>query len=251
MPDELLQIDFAVPWTSSTWAHRMEAACRILEEAFPGGELRVSTPERGAAAPVPDRAAFFKRRLRTRKRWFSLRSPDPRHGLTIGGAMGGGFAGLYCLSVFFPERSWDAHERLLVTLGDATGAHNACLSPRETGQRLRRMQIPGWGPLSPPPPTSSLPSIAYTRYGGLAAAEQPGFAGWLNYWSDAAARLLGFPDAARDAGLLAHSYRTPLGAWLVKLGPEPLDCAIPRHMELLRTTYERFPKLGVRAPRRS
>ena len=37
--------------------------------------------------------------------------------------------------------------------------------------------------------------------------------GWLNYWSAAAARAIGFSDPARDAELLSPARRTASGGW--------------------------------------
>ena len=47
--------------------------------------------------------------------------------------------------------------------------------------------------------------------------EIPHFLGWLNYWSAAAARALGFPDPSRDAELFSQARRTATGGWVVRL----------------------------------
>lgn len=78
------------------------------------------------------------------------------------------------------------------------------------------------------------------------APEQPMQLWWLNYWSERACAYLGFPDPIRDEPLLAHSYRTPSGAWLVKLGTEPIDLERPEHLAMLADAYERFPNIGIR-----
>ncbi|RKH85451.1 hypothetical protein D7Y21_22955 [Corallococcus sp. AB045] len=77
----------------------------------------------------------------------------------------------------------------------------------------------------------------------------PHYLGWLNYWSEAAAQAIGFPDAARDAELLSHSRRTPAGGWVVQLTEAPLDYDNPEHIEALRRAYERFPAIGGRDSR--
>ncbi|QAT86228.1 hypothetical protein EJ065_4680 [Corallococcus coralloides] len=77
--------------------------------------------------------------------------------------------------------------------------------------------------------------------------ETPSFLGWVNYWSAAAAEVIGFPDPARDAELLSRARRTPSGGWIVQLTETPLDYDNPLHVEALKRTYERFPEIGGRA----
>ncbi|WP_420067698.1 DUF5953 family protein [Stigmatella aurantiaca] len=55
----------------------------------------------------------------------------------------------------------------------------------------------------------------------IPSPEIPHRLGWLNDWSDAAARAIGFPDPARDAALLSRSRRTSTGGWVVRLTDEP------------------------------
>jgi len=62
---------------------------------------------------------------------------------------------------------------------------------------------------------------------------------WLNYWNDATARHLGFPDKTRDRPLEGLYERIP-GGWLVKLTPEPTDLDKPADRERLQWAYERF-----------
>ena len=82
----------------------------------------------------------------------------------------------------------------------------------------------------------------------MRSPEIPHRLGWLNYWSDAAARAVGFPDPARDADLLARSRRTAaMGAWVVRLTDAPLDLDNPAHLDTLKRAYERFPEIGGRA----
>ena len=78
----------------------------------------------------------------------------------------------------------------------------------------------------------------------LPAPEIPCFLGWLNYWSAAAAKAIGFPDPARDAELLTRARRTPSGGWVVKLTDTPLDYDNPAHLDALKRAYERFPEIG-------
>ena len=74
----------------------------------------------------------------------------------------------------------------------------------------------------------------------------PARLGWLNYWSELAARALGFPDPDKDARILPLCRRTEAGAWFVKLTDEPLDLLRPDHVEALAWAYWRFDKIGKR-----
>jgi hypothetical protein len=99
------------------------------------------------------------------------------------------------------------------------------------------------GDLEPPP--RGLPVIKSP--GAMRSPEIPHRLGWLNYWSAAAARAIGFPDPARDAELLSRSRRTASGGWVVKLTDAPLDLDDPAHLDALKRAYERFPEIGGRA----
>jgi hypothetical protein len=81
----------------------------------------------------------------------------------------------------------------------------------------------------------------------IPSPELPEFLGWLNYWSAAAARALGFPDPTRDADLLSRTHRTATGGWVVRLTDEPLDLDNPAHLAALLRAYERFPRIGGRS----
>ncbi|MDC0711260.1 DUF5953 family protein [Stigmatella sp. ncwal1] len=76
--------------------------------------------------------------------------------------------------------------------------------------------------------------------------EIPHRLGWLNYWSDAAAQTIGFPDPLRDAELLSRSRRTSTGGWVVRLTDESLDLEKIAHLDALLRAYERFPEIGGR-----
>ena len=97
----------------------------------------------------------------------------------------------------------------------------------------------------PPSPRRGLPALK--RFEHLRAPEIPGYLGWLNYWSAAAARAIGFPESARDAELLARARRTSSGGWVVQLTDAPLDLDNPAHLDALKRAYERFPEIGGRA----
>ncbi|NPD26292.1 DUF5953 family protein [Corallococcus exiguus] len=98
----------------------------------------------------------------------------------------------------------------------------------------------------PPSPPRGLPILGMAQ-GVLASPEAPQHLGWLNYWSAASARALGFPDTSRDAELLSRARRTDSNGWLVPLTDAPLDLDKPDHLNALLRAYERFPNLGGRA----
>ncbi|HSP78631.1 MAG TPA: DUF5953 family protein [Myxococcaceae bacterium] len=72
-----------------------------------------------------------------------------------------------------------------------------------------------------PEPPRGLPALKLPW--DIRSPEIPHRLGWLSYWSDAAARAIGFPDPARDAELLSRSRRTASGGWVVRLTDAPLD----------------------------
>ena len=71
--------------------------------------------------------------------------------------------------------------------------------------------------------------------------------GWLNYWSAAAARAIGFPDPSRDADLRSRARRTATDGRVVPLTDAPLDLDNPAHLDALKRAYERFPEIGGRS----
>jgi hypothetical protein len=99
-----------------------------------------------------------------------------------------------------------------------------------------------YGPERPP---RGLPAIKLPET--IRSPEIPHHLGWLNYWSAAAARAIGFPDPARDAELLSGARRTETGGWVVRLTEAPLELDKPAHLDALLRAYERFPEIGGRS----
>ena len=243
------QISFKIPSDAQSWPARIDAACAVLEALFPGEQLHLATRynenQRGSNDPVPDRLKYLKAKLRTRTRWFNLSNGKAHTG--IGRAMrdegmlslgGGGDS----VSTVFPVSPNALCETLLARMGDALQALHGSWSPVDTFAWLRAAQ---WGHamsgIERPPHT--LPPLHYMCRD---AAEQPEILGWLNYWSSSACAYIGFPDSQRDQDLLRHTWQTPAGASLVKLGDEPLDYLRAEHRALLAGLYQRFPRLGKR-----
>lgn len=96
-----------------------------------------------------------------------------------------------------------------------------------------------------PRPPRGLPALNLPEK--IRSPEIPHRLGWLNYWSAAAARAIGFPDPARDVDLLSLSRRTAMGGWVVQLTHEPLDLDNLAHLDALKRAYERFPEIGGRS----
>ena len=93
-------------------------------------------------------------------------------------------------------------------------------------------------------PPRGLPALKLPEK--IRAPEIPHRLGWLNYWSAAAARAIGFPDPARDAELLSRARSTASGGWIVQLSDAPLDLDNPAHLDALKRAYQRFPEIGGR-----
>jgi Family of unknown function (DUF5953) len=66
---------------------------------------------------------------------------------------------------------------------------------------------------------------------------------WLNYWNDATARRLRFPDDTLDRPLQGLYDRLP-GGWLLKLTPDPTDLDKPADLERVQWAYHRFASPG-------
>ncbi|PTL75842.1 DUF5953 family protein [Vitiosangium sp. GDMCC 1.1324] len=119
--------------------------------------------------------------------------------------------------------------------GHATPFNAAVEISRQTRDPARKPGVPPRG----------LPALRFPNY--IRAPEIPHCLGWLNYWSDAAARTIGFPDPARDSELLTRARRTSTGGWVVQLTDAPLDLDNPAHLDALKRAYERFPEIGGRS----
>jgi hypothetical protein len=96
----------------------------------------------------------------------------------------------------------------------------------------------------PPCPPRGLPALRLPDK--IRSSEIPHHLGWLNYWSEAAAQAIGFPDPVRDAELLSRARRTASGGWIVQLTEAPLELDNTTHLEALKRAYERFPQIGGR-----
>ncbi len=132
---------------------------------------------------------------------------------------------------------------LLEAVGEEARAFWGHATPFSAGVDIARQTKNRPDDLEPPP--RGLPVIKSPS--AMRSPEVPHRLGWLNYWSDAAARTIGFPDLARDAELLSRARRTATGGWVVRLTDAPLDLDNAAHLDTLKRAYERFPEIGGRS----
>jgi len=145
-------------------------------------------------------------------------------------------------SLHLDEAGIAAAADVLAALGEGAQAFWGHATPFNTAAEISRQTI---DPVRKPGvPPRGLPALRFPD--DIRAPELPHHLGWLNYWSAAAAEVLGFPDAARDTELLSRSRRTTTGGWVVSLTDAPLDLDNPTHLDALKQAYERFPEIGGR-----
>ncbi|WP_044191660.1 DUF5953 family protein [Hyalangium minutum] len=131
----------------------------------------------------------------------------------------------------------------LEALAEGAHAYWGHASPEGYGSEVsEQMRHSAHGPERSP---RGLPMLSLSRH--IHSPEIPHYLGWLNYWSAAAAKAIGFPDPAHDAELQTRARRTASGGWVVRLTDEPLDYDNPAHLDTLLRVYERFPEIGGRA----
>ncbi len=134
---------------------------------------------------------------------------------------------------------------VLAGVAEGARAYWGQATPSRAGLEIAR-QTKNWT-ANPQPPPRGLPALKPAL--DIPSPETPHRLGWLNYWSAAAAKAIGFPDPARDAEWLSRARRTA-GGWVVRLTDTPLDLDLPAHLEALLRAYERFPAIGGRVTAR-
>ncbi|WP_164021599.1 DUF5953 family protein [Pyxidicoccus trucidator] len=220
-----------------------------MERAFPGLRLGWTISDEGQRIPLPERDAWVVQERRdggfpllrngddgyrvTLTAWENpsgLAAGSPPH-LEVHAALPSNAVGIATA----PEVLEAVAEGARAFWGHATPFSAGVEISRQTVHPLRK-------PRSPP---RGLPALKFPEH--IRAPELPHRLGWLNYWSDAAARAIGFPDPARDADLLSRARRTATGGWVVRLTDSPLDLDNPAHLDALLRAYERLPEIGGRA----
>jgi Family of unknown function (DUF5953) len=231
---------------------RTLAAVHGMERALPGLRLEWELSKDGHPIVLPQRDAWLAEAAK-RGKLPLLCNGDERYPVTISGlktpaSQAPGGQPLLDVHASLPLDTTviTAAERVLERVAEGARAFWGHASPQgfgsEVAQQLRRSTH---GPERSP---RGLPMLQLPWH--IHSPEIPQHLGWLNYWSEAAARAIGFPDAARDADLLSRARRTAMGGWVVRLTAAPLDLDNPTHLDALKRAYERFPEIGGRsAPR--
>jgi len=228
---------------------RTLAVVHGIERALPGLRLEWEVGKGGRPIELPQRDAWLSEAA-TRGKFPLLCNGDESYPVTITGlkipaSQAPGGQSLLDVHADLPLDATVAAAASNVLEGVAEGArafwgHSSSEGyGSEVAQQMRRSahgpeRSPRGLPMLNPPEKIRSPEIPY-------------YLGWLNYWSDAAAEAIGFPDPARDADLLSRSRRTATGGWVVQLTDTPLDLGNPAHLDALLRAYERFPEIGGRS----
>ncbi|WNG27279.1 hypothetical protein F0U62_27125 [Cystobacter fuscus] len=219
-----------------------------MERAFPGLHLGWMISEEGQRIPLQERDAFVSRE-RKNGGFPLLRNGDDEFRVTVtgwerpAGTSPGGQAQFEVHANLPLNVGGMTAADVLEVVGEGARAFWGHVDPEGVAVTVsEQFRHPGDEPHVPP---EGLPSLKLPWE--LPAPEIPHYLGWLNYWSDAAARVIGFPDPARDAELLSRARRTATGGWVVQLTDAPLDLDHPAHLDALKRAYERFPEIGGRS----
>ncbi|GEN06635.1 hypothetical protein SAMN05443572_104731 [Myxococcus fulvus] len=228
---------------------RTLAAVRGMEKALPGLRLEWEVSKDGQPIALPRRDAWLSEAA-TRGKFPLLCNGDERNPVTISGLQRPARPlpdGQPQLQVHakLPLDSTTLAVAAAVLEGAAEGTRSfwGHASPSGYGSEVaQQMRSSEHGPERSP---RGLPMLLPPEE--LRSPEIPHYLAWINYWSAATARAIGFPDPARDAALLTRARRTASGGWVVQLTDPPLDLDNINHLDVLRRVYERFPGVGGRA----
>jgi len=229
--------------------NRPVAMVHGMERAFPGLRLEWRVSEDGRPVALPQRDAWLAEG--TKDGGFPLVcNGDENSPVMISGwelpadSSPGGQAQLEVHADLPPDAVGGAAVAdVLEAVAESAGAYWGHATPFRASVDIARQTRNRPDDLEPPP--RGLPIIKSP--GAMRSPEVPHRLGWLNYWSAAAARAIGFPDPARDAELLSRARRTPSGGWVVRLTDAPLDLDNPAHLDALLRAYKHFPEIGGRA----
>jgi hypothetical protein len=224
------------------------AVVHEMEHAYPGLRLEWTTSEEGQRTLLADRDAWLARQSLAEE--FPLLHNGNMSGYvsvtgwkTSAASSPGGQAQLVVDAVLpLTTDGIAAAAEVLEAVAESARAFWGYATPFSAAVDIAR-QTKNWA-ANPRPPPRGLPALKLS--GEIPSPEIPHRLGWLNYWSAAAARAIGFPDPARDAEMLSLSRRTATGGWVVRLTEAPLDLDTPLHLEALLRAYERFPAIGGR-----
>jgi Family of unknown function (DUF5953) len=228
---------------------RPVAVVHGMERAFPGLRLGWTVSDSHQLIPLPQRDAWLAQARR--KGGFPLVCNNDEHypvmisGMEISARSGSGGQPQSDIHADLPldAAGIAATADVLEAVAEAARAYWGHATPSRAGLDIAR-QTKNWA-ANPQPPPRGLPALKLAW--DIPSPEIPHRLGWVNYWSAATARAIGFPDAARDAELLSRARRTATGGWVVRLTDEPLDLDNPAHLDALKRAYERFPEIGGRS----
>ncbi|WP_163867561.1 DUF5953 family protein [Myxococcus eversor] len=220
-----------------------------MERALPGLRLEWTSSEKEDLIALPDRDAWV-RANRTSSGFLFLSNDNDEHPVTIAAwenpsGLAAGSPPHVEVHVDLPldTAGPDATTDVLEAIAEGAGALWGHATPFKAGVEIAEQTSPIVE--GPPRPPRGLPALKLPEM--LHSPEIPHRLGWLNYWSAATARAIGFPDQARDADLLSRARYTASGGWVVRLTNAPLDLDNPEHLATLLRTYERFPAIGGRS----
>ncbi|XXF78292.1 DUF5953 family protein [Myxococcaceae bacterium GXIMD 01537] len=230
---------------------RPVAVVHGMERAFPGLRLGWRISEQGQFIPLPQRDAVVAQErpdggfpLLGNNNENALVTVTGLESSAISSAGGQAQLEVHARMPLAPEGIAAAPE-VLEAVAEAARAYWGHATPSRAALDIaRQTQNPELEPKAPP---RGLPAINVPWK--IPSPELPQYLGWLNYWSAAAARAIGFPNPTRDAELLTRSRRTATGGWVVRLTDTPLDLDNPGHLAALLRAYERFPEIGGRSAR--
>jgi hypothetical protein len=220
-----------------------------MERALPGLRLGWTTSEKEDFIALPHRDGWVAAN-RTDGGFPFLCNNDDNHLVTIAGwenpnGLAAGSPPHFEVHADLPldAAGIAAAVDVLETVAEGARAFWGHATPFNAGVEIAQQTSPTLE--GPPRPPRGLPALNLPDK--IRLPEIPHYLGWLNYWSAAAARAIGFQDPARDAELLSRSRRTATGGWVVRLTDAPLDLDNPAHLEALKRAYERFPEIGGRS----
>src|SRR6218665_698459 len=220
-----------------------------MERALPGLRLGWTTSEKEDLIPLPHRDEWVASN-RTNGGFPFLCNDDDTHLVTISGwgnpnGLAADGAPHFEVHAQLPidAAGVAAAADVLAAIGECARAYGGHATPfnapvESSQQTVDPVRKPGV-------PPRGLPALRFPN--SIRSHEVPRRLGWLNYWSAAAAKAIGFPDPARDADLLSRSRCTAMGGWVMQLTDAPLDLDNLAHLGVLERAYERFPEIGGRA----
>jgi uncharacterized protein DUF5953 len=229
--------------------NRPLAVVHGMERALPGLRLEWTISDEGQFIPLPQRDVWATAKT-TDEAFRLLCNGDESNLVTIYGLKMSASASPGGQPLLDVHAEWPlnaaglaAAEEVLVAVAEGARALWGHATPDSAALDIALQTSPTLE--GPPCPPRGLPALKL--FWDIRSPEIPYYLGWLNYWSVAAARAIGFPDPVRDAELLSRARRTATGGWIVRLTETPLDLDNPAHLNALLRAYERFPVIGGRS----